>query len=382
MKKVCTIVQEYYPKDIRIMKQTKELLKNGISISIICLRDRNQPAYEQKNGLHIYRLNIRKKRGSKLRYISEYFLFFISAFLKLNILDIQNDYDVIQINNLPDFLVFITIIQKLKGKKVILDMHEIMPEFFISKYKKSEKSLFIKVLKIVEKLSLNFADEIITVNDPIKEIFSKRDVPNKEITVVMNTVDCTVIPKFSKLKSDSFNLVYHGTLSKIYGLDIAIKSINIITKEYKDIKFYIFGDGPEREYLDYLITKYQIDKNVFLLGHKPYEVIIDYLSKMTVGILPIRKDVFLDLTFSNKLSEYIFLKIPVVISNLNAVQYYFSKDELTYFKAESIKDLCNKLYYAYNNLEAMNTKAKKAFDKYQKIKWSVMANRYLEKILR
>ena len=172
--------------------------------------------------MHIYRLNIRKKRGAKFRYIFEYFLFFISAFLKLNILDIQNNYDVIQINNLPDFLVFITIIQKLKGKKVVLDMHEIMPEFFISKYKKSEKSLFIKVLKKIEKLSLNFADEIITVNDPIKEIFSKRDVPNKEIAVVMNTVDNTMIPKFRKLKSDSFNLVYICLFIYILSIDSRI----------------------------------------------------------------------------------------------------------------------------------------------------------------
>jgi len=183
-KRICSVVQEYFPKDIRIRKQTETLIKNNFSVSVICLRNKWEKKHEVIDGVEIYRLNLSKKRASIFRYILEYFLFFILAFIKLNILDLKKRFNIVQVNNLPDFLVFSTIIQKLKGSKIVLDMHEIMPEFFMSKYNKSYSSFIIKLLKIIEKISLRFSSEVITINEPIKEIFQRRAIPNKEITIV------------------------------------------------------------------------------------------------------------------------------------------------------------------------------------------------------
>jgi len=377
-KRICSVVQEYFPKDIRIRKQTETLIKNNFSVSVICLRNKWEKKHEVIDGVEIYRLNLSKKRASIFRYILEYFLFFILAFIKLNILDLKKRFNIVQVNNLPDFLVFSTIIQKLKGSKIVLDMHEIMPEFFMSKYNKSYSSFIIKLLKIIEKISLRFSSEVITINEPIKEIFQRRAIPNKEITIVMNTVDETVYPKM-KLENDGyFNLVYHGTLSEIYGLDLAIQALKEFTKNDNQFRFYIFGEGPQRDYLRTLIESNNLQKSIFLMGQVPFEEIMFNLKKMTIGILPIRKDIFLDLSFSNKLAEYIYLKIPVIISNLNATQYYFSDDEITYFNAGDIKDLYKNIYFAYKNPETMREKAERAFQRYQSIRWSVMADRYLK----
>ena len=69
---------------------------------------------------------------------------------------------------------------------------------------------------------------------------------------------------------------------------------------------------------------------------------------------------------------------PVISSNLNTTQYYFSQDEITYFSAGDPMDLKNKISFAFNNSQIMKTKAEKAFQKYQTIKWSVMAKRYTD----
>ncbi len=45
-------------------------------------------------------------------------------------------------------------------------MHEITPEFYISKYGIREDSALIGLLKRIEKMSFNFADHVITINDP------------------------------------------------------------------------------------------------------------------------------------------------------------------------------------------------------------------------
>ncbi|MFX0141326.1 MAG: glycosyltransferase family 4 protein [Candidatus Hodarchaeota archaeon] len=363
--------------DTRVLKQCRTLVSNHYSVTVICLRNRREPKYEEIDGVKVHRLRIHKKRGSIIRYLFEYLYFFFLAFIKLNQLDLKEKFSLIQVNTLPDFLVFATFIQKIRGANILIDMHEIMPEFFISKYKMHYRSPVIKILKYIEKVSLLFANEVITINVPIKNTFKHRSIPHKNITIVMNTVDELIVPAKSKQQKKDFNIVYHGTLGEIYGVDIAIKALKEFFKVNKEFKFYIFGDGPEKEYLDLLINKFGLDNHIFLMGFLPFEEMMKYLENMTIGVLPTRKDVFSDLSFSNKLAEYIYMKIPVIASRLNSTEYYFSEEEITYFSAENSHDLKKQIAFAYNNPRLMKNRAMKAFEKYQSIKWSVMAERYL-----
>jgi len=184
--------------------------------------------------------------------------------------------------------------------------------------------------------------------------------------------------KINQTNDSSFNLVYHGHLDAMYGLDIAIEALKEFAKSNGDFKFYIFGDGPHRKYLEILTYKYGLNRHVLLMGRVPYREMMGYLSNMSVGILPIRKDVFTDLSFSNKLGEYIYLKIPVISSNLETTKYYFSEEEITYFYNEDPADLKNRISFAHDNPEIMEGKAEKAFEKYESIKWSVMRKKYLD----
>ena len=377
MKNICSITQDYYPDDLRIRKECEVLIQNGYSVNVICLRNKEELNYEEINGVKVYRVNLMKKRASKVRYVFEYLYFFVLTFFKLNKLDLTNKFSLIEVSSPPDFLVFITFFQKLRGAKIILNMHEIMPEFFMSKFKKKEKHLIVKFLKLIEKISLKYADEVITINEPIKQIFKKRSIPHKNIIVIMNTIDESIVKPISRQNSHNFNLIYHGYLANMYGLDIAIRALKILSEYNDNFKFYIFGEGPEEKYLSQLIYELGLNNCIFLKGKLDFQEMMKYLANMTIGILPMRKDSFLDLSFSNKLSEYIFFKIPVIVSNINTVQYYFSEDEITLFLAEDFLDLSEKISFAYNNPNTMARKANKAFEKYQSIKWSVMAKKYI-----
>ena len=73
-------------------------------------------------------------------------------------------YDLIHVHNIPDFLVFAAWYPKLTGSKVILDIHDIVPEFFESKFSVSDRSLLVRALRLVEKISAAFADHVILSN--------------------------------------------------------------------------------------------------------------------------------------------------------------------------------------------------------------------------
>src|SRR5262249_25668824 len=152
------------------------------------------------------------------------------------------------------------------------------------------------------------------------------------------------------------------------------------SKKYRDIVFHIFGDGPSLPHLEWLTKELHLEQSVVFHGVVPYDRMIDALMEMDLGILAIRKDVFLNLSFSNKLAEYVYLKIPVISSDLETVQYYFDDESLLFFKAGDANDLSCKIEFAYLHRDQMQAKAETAYKTSQAFDWDTMAKRYVEVI--
>ena len=47
---------------------------------------------------------------------------------------------MIHVHSVPDFLVFAALVPKLLGARIILDIHDILPEFYASKFGASKDS--------------------------------------------------------------------------------------------------------------------------------------------------------------------------------------------------------------------------------------------------
>ena len=127
-----------------------------------------------------------KRREGKLTYVLQYSAFLLISAVILAKRALKHHHDLIHVHNMPDFLVFSAIITKLRGSRVILDLHDPMPELMRSIFGIDESSRTIRLLKKIEKISLNYADRIITVNEACRKIFAARSCPREKIEVVMN----------------------------------------------------------------------------------------------------------------------------------------------------------------------------------------------------
>jgi hypothetical protein len=114
------VVYSNYPKDSRVRREAEGLVKAGMSVDVISLRGDGELPNEQVNNVNTYRLNIKKKRGSKLQYLWQWSFFLIAAFVKLSWLQIVKKYHIVHLHNMPDFLVFSAFLPKLIGAKLIL----------------------------------------------------------------------------------------------------------------------------------------------------------------------------------------------------------------------------------------------------------------------
>ena len=384
MKSICFVVQSVYDFDPRVRRKAEALVDAGYSVDVLALRPPGGKKSYSLNGVNVHTVSLDKERGSLVRYFFEYATFFLWAFVRTPLQMLRRRYAVIDVNSLPDFLIFSPVLARWMGAKLILDLHEITPEFYMSKYGIAESSWTIRLLTYVEKISVKFADHVITINEPIEDLLFRRGLTRSKSTVIMNAVDEDRFAASSGRSSalaprdrEKFVMMYHGTLTNIYGLDIAIEALALAHKEMPGAELWILGSGSEKNALADLAQSRGLASKVKLVGQVAATEIPGWLSQCDAGILPIRRDVFLEFAFPNKLPEFIIMGKTVLMSRLNAIRHYFSEDALAYFEPNDPADLAKQMLRIYQNRELRSGLAAKSREEYAPICWSVMKERYL-----
>ena len=359
------VCQSYYLRDPRVRREAEALADAGFMVDVIALRDKKEKRSETVNGVHIYRLPIMRKRGGIIRYLFEYFFFFILSSLLLTCLFIKKHYRLIQVHTMPDFLVFCSLVPKIFRAKIILDVHEPMPELFMSKYGLKKDNFFIKILRIQEKISFAFSDHIITIHEPLKELFIKRNkISEKKVSIVLNIPDSRIFStgnkKKIKIKDNDFVLIYTGTVAERYGLDIAIKGVSFLRDKISGLKLMIIGEGEHLPHLKELVSKLNLKKYVEFYNPVPIDKIPDFITKADLGISTHKQDSFWDLYFSTKIVEFLILGLPVVSSRTRTIQHYFDEDNLFYFTPENEKEFAEEVLQVYMKPSLANKKVENA----------------------
>jgi glycosyltransferase involved in cell wall biosynthesis len=374
------IVQNPYDIDIRVRRKAEALVAAGYSVDAIALRPGGSDRKEYVlNGVQVYTISLGKMRGSLGRYAYEYLSFFTLAFLKLGRLMGKRRYAVIDVNTLPDFLVFAAAYARFKGAKVVLDMHEITPEFFMSKYGVGRNHWLVRLSTFLERISFKYADHVITINGPIQELLESRGLAGSKSTIVMNAADDLIFAGDVAAKKDpsKFVMMYHGTLTKIYGLDIAIEALAQTVPEIPNAELWILGDGPEKKALEAQAEKLGVSGKVRLIGRVKPDEIPAWLQQCDLGVLATRSDVFLDYSFSNKLSEYIIMDKAVICSRIRTIRHYFGEESLAYFEPNNPASLARQMVRMAGDKALQERLVAKAREEYRPIAWSVMKERYL-----
>ena len=386
MKAICVVVQNDYEFDIRVRRKAEALVAAGYSVDALALRGPGKQKTYVLAGVNVRTIALNKNRGSLARYGFEYLTFFFWVLVRLTVQMPRRRYVCIDINTLPDFLVFASLLARCMGAKVILDMHEITPEFYISKYGIAENSWLVRFLKYVEKISFDFADHVITINDPIQSLLIGRGMSLTKSTVITNSVDEVILTSSTRSSVPEpvawikFVMMYHGTLTSLYGLDIAIEAFALAVTELPGAELWILGSGPEESALVELTRERGLESLVKFIGRVAPNEVRGWLERCDVGILPLRRDIFLEYASPNKLPEYIVMSKPVIVSRLKAIRYYFSEDALAYFEPNSPKDLAKQMVRLYRDIRLRASLAATASQEYAPIRWEVMKQRYLRLI--
>lgn len=331
----------FYESDTRVRRYAESLAKRGDKVDVIALRRNSQLKYELINGVNVYRIQKRENNEKwKVSYLFRLLKFFLLSALFVGKKSVSSPYNIVHVHSVPDFEVFAAIIPKLMGARIILDIHDIVPEFYVSKFKVSDKSVVFKLLLLIEKISSAFSDHVIIANHIWEKTITSRSVGKEKCTTLINYPDLSIFKKSTNEKSDDkFIIMYPGTLNWHQGLDIAIRAFPLIKDKAPNAELHIYGEGPSKELLINLIDELNLGDRVFLKEILPLEKISKIMSNAHLGIVPKRASSFGNEAFSTKILEFMALGVPVLIANTKIDRHYFNDSIVKFFKAEDEKDL-------------------------------------------
>jgi glycosyltransferase involved in cell wall biosynthesis len=369
----------FYEMDNRVKRYAETLAKQGYEVDAITLRKDGQPCYESLNGVKVSRIQRRvRNENSKFSYLYRLLIFFILSTVFITKQHLKRRYHLIHVHSVPDFEVFATIFAKIMGARIILDIHDIVPEFYASKFNISQQSPTFKVLTWVERASIAFSDHVIIANDIWRKTLCSRSVKEDKCTTMLNYPDPSIF--YQRPKSDNegkFIVVYPGTMNWHQGIDIAVRAFSKIKDEFPEAEFHIYGDGPMQPAVQHLIVELGLQGRVLLKGMLPLEQVAAAMANADLGVVPKRNDVFSGDAFSTKILEFMALGVSVVVASTRIDRYYFNDTIVRYFEPENVSDLSIKIMDLIRSKESRENLALNAMAFVRNYTWDTKERSYL-----
>jgi glycosyltransferase involved in cell wall biosynthesis len=377
------VVHGPYPiGEPRVTRQARAALEAGFDVDVVATRRESEPEREIVDGVRVFRLPVEHQRGGGiLRVLLEYLGFTALATIRVARLAARRRYDVVQVHNPPDFLIAAAIIPKLRGTRIVFDVHDLAPDLFASRYDGRRGSAFVdKALCWTERLAARLADAVITVHEPYRQVLIARGVPASKVTVVMNSLDESLLPPQPPARSEQseFRVFYHGTVTAWYGLELLVNAFGSILPDLPDARLEIQGEGDALAAVRDRAEALSISSHVNAPGsYLPQADVLALAQGANVGVIPNLPTRLNQYALSSKLFEYIALGIPVVSADLPTIRAHFDDSEIRYFRAGDAESLAEAILDVAQHPDAAAERVAAARARYEEYRWPGNAARYL-----
>ncbi|MFW6180406.1 MAG: glycosyltransferase family 4 protein [Spirochaetota bacterium] len=349
---ICILAYTIYETDSRVRRYAETLAARDHRVDVISLRNRGDGGRSMRvGGVNVFRVQSRGYReGGPAGYLARHLLFLARGGARILLRHLRRRYAVIHVNNIPDFLVFAALIPRALGCRVILDIHDLVPELFCEKFGRSMDSLPARLLLLAEKVCTRFADRVIVANDLWRRTVITRDrlAPGACITL-LNYPDLSYYRPAGRPVSGAggeVTLVYPGTFSHLHGVDVAVRAMALVRQELPRARLMLYGRFGSRAYYEYiraLMEELELDGAVAVRDPVPPERLMDIYARADIGLVPKRRGIFSDRAFSTKIFDYLAVGIPVIASRTTVDEYYFDDTQIMFFNAGDHRDLARKI---------------------------------------
>ena len=389
---VAIVRHSFYPFELNVKREAEALHGAGFDVHVICLCGDGEKRSDVLDGVRIHRLPIGHRRGKILRYLWEYNAFFLLASIHLARLHRRHRFCAVQVNTMPDYLVFAALYPKLTGARIVLHLHEPIPELFETMFGGHWYTrAFVAVVTWGEKVSIRFAHRCLTVTEEMKRNYIRRGADADRITVIVNVPDdrffqleryAHLAAKVAAIKAEErargvFRVLTHGAIEERYGFDTIVRAVARVRADIPGLQFRFMGAGGHLAEVTDIAAREGVSDRVTHLGFVAFEQMIEEILLADVCVVAVKRNAYSVLVHTNKMYEYVALHRPVIASRLDSVTATFPDDALLYFAPGNDDDLAGAFRHAFAHPEEMQRRVDAATAVYERHRWEREKQTYL-----
>jgi glycosyltransferase involved in cell wall biosynthesis len=338
--RILLIAYTTYVHDGRVKRHAEALAERGDRVDVLCLDSGHNGMIR---GVNVIGLKMPRYRGaSRSSYVGSYLRFFAKASWAALRQSLVERYDVTIVCTMPDAAVLCALPAKLLGSRIVLDIHDTMPELYQDKFGGRRGAIGARLLMIEERASAGFADRVLAVHALHRARLIRAGVPENKIATVMNAADPAIFSASNNGRAHetgTFTLVCHGTVTRRLGLDIAIEAVSLIRERIPGLRLMVIGAGDYLETARHLVAQKRLERLVSFVNQVPIEELPRLLAGVDVGLAPNRASGATHLMLPVKLLDYMALGIPTIAARLQTIEHYFSDRAVRFFEPGNPVDL-------------------------------------------
>lgn len=345
------------PFDRRVWKECRALTEAGYQVTAISPKGHgfDSAAVETVDDVVIYRYPPRESSGGAIGYAVEYTIAVLMMSALAWVAFFRRGFDLIQICNPPDVLVFAALPFKLLGKKIIFDQHDLSPEIYAVRRPDGERGFVYRVLLFLEHLTYRLSDVTIGITQSVCDIARSRGrIRPENLFLVRNGPDprsfAGARADDSLRKGKRFLVSYVGMMGPQDGVDVLMRCVRILVEEFHrtDFHVHLVGGGTQLTSLQQYARELGVDDYVTFTGMQAYDEVVKAVASADLCVCPDPKTPMNDRANLVKVSEYMCLGKPVVCFDLTEVRFS-AADAALYAEPGNERDFAAKIHYLLEN---------------------------------
>lgn len=242
------------------------------------------------------------------------------------------------------------------------------------------KDVLSSSVKAMGEVAYQSVDSLISVSESLRQRILSHFSKNSIVIHNMVNLDFNNKPvDYTSSPNKDFKIVSVGSLFYGKGYDVLINAFHKSKLHEKGVIITIVGEGNERRNLEKQIRASGLNNNIFLVGQKNKDEIVEILLSSDLFVHPSRGE-----NFSVAIIEGQAAGLPVIATLCGGVTECINENNGKIVQIGDVEGLSNALIYMYNHIDEYNKIkiSKECLDKYSSSTIAQQINNVLNSVVK
>ena len=327
-KKILFVCQYFYPEVFRGNDVAFHLAKEGHEVHVVTGIP-NYPGgkffegygvckkrHEVIEGVKVTRLPIIPRGHNKIMLMLNYFSYMTVACIWMLFHAIGHRYDRVFVQQLSPVMMSLpgVLYKKLRGVPLYTWVLDLWPESLTAAGGINNKHVLAFFDWFVKK-EYKWSNKILTSSRSFDQSIMKYGDYKDKVVYYPQWADGGSAPAPADFKlpeiPSGFRLMFAGAVGDAHGFECTMKAA-LLTKEHKDIKWVIVGDGRRLDWVREFVKEHGLEETVSTLGRFPAETMPLFFEQADVMLVTLNDDPLFKLYAPAKISSYMASGRPII----------------------------------------------------------------------